>query len=126
MLNRILKPLLIAEFLLAVQVLFTLWSEVGGHYHLELMFWPWKLGLVLLAAGLIVAITAAIARTEEGRSLPRRVWVYAAILFATLAMAGVVTYYYHLNEPSDDEDDTTQQQPARYQTRQDFAPRTIG
>src|SRR6266567_5568266 len=129
--NRFLRPLLIAEFLLAVQVLFTLWSEVGGQYHLDLMFWPWKLGLNLVGATLIVAITASVARAEG--SLPRRVWIYLALLVATFAVAGVVTFYYHLNEPSDEDQDTGQQQQTRatsrrtpYQTRQEFWPRTIG
>src|SRR5882757_5451991 len=58
--NRLLRPLLIVEFLLAVQVLSSFWAQVGGQYHLELMFWPWKLGLNLLAATLIVAITACL------------------------------------------------------------------
>jgi hypothetical protein len=56
--KRLLRPFLIIEYLIAVQVLFTLWSEVGGQYHLDLMFWPWKLVLVLVAATLIVAMTA--------------------------------------------------------------------
>ena len=36
---------------------FTFWSQVGGQYHLDLMYWPWKPGLVWLRGGLIVAIT---------------------------------------------------------------------
>jgi hypothetical protein len=132
MLNRHLRPLLILEFLIAVQALFTCWSEVGGQYHLDLMFWPWKLGLTMAAATLIVAITACVARAEG--SLPRKVWVYAALLLATFAMAGLVTYYYHVNEPTDEEEDIPDQpalhhahlDQAGYQTRQEFWPRTIG
>jgi hypothetical protein len=111
--NRLLRPLLIVEFLLAVQVLSSFWAEVGGQYHLELMFWGWKFGLTLLGATLIVAITGCVARAES--SLPRRVWLYAGLLLATLAVAGVVTYYYHLNEPSDEEDGQ-QDQPAAQST----------
>lgn len=111
--NRLLRLLLITEFLIAVQVVLTFWSEVGGQYHLDLMFWPWKFGLSLLAAALIVAITAG-----------RRVRLAAALLILTLAAGGLVTYYYHVNEPSDQDEDY-QDQPTRYQTRQDFAPRTI-
>jgi hypothetical protein len=122
--KHLLRPLLIIEYLLAVQVVFTLWSEVGGQYHLDLMFWPWKLGLVLVAAALVVAITACAFRSET--SLPRLIWVYAVLLLATFAVAGVVTYYYHVNEPADDEQDTQQNQPALHQTRQEFWPRTIG
>jgi hypothetical protein len=118
--NRILRALLIVEFLLAVQVLSSFWAEVGGQYHLELMFWGWKLGLNLLAAALIVAITACVARAES--SLPRRLWIYAGLLLATLAVAGLVTYYYHLNEPSDDQDDGQQDQPATQSTTADVLP----
>ena len=112
--KRLLRPFLIFEFLIAIQVLFTLWSEVGGQYHLDLMFWPWKLGLNLLAASLIVAITACACGAES--SLPRRIWLYLALLVVTFAVAGVVTYYYHVNEPTDDEQDSEQDAPAFHRT----------
>jgi len=125
------RALLIAEFLLAIQVLFTLWSQVGGQYHLDLMYWPWKLGLSLAAASLIVAITACVATGSEtaGSSLPRRVWLLGLLLAATMVLAGAVTYYYHSNEPSDEEQDTQDQptlQQTHHHTRQEFCPRTIG
>ena len=56
--NRLLRPFLIVEFLIAIQAIFAFWSQVGGQYHLDLMFWPWKFGLSIAAASLIVAITA--------------------------------------------------------------------
>jgi len=118
--NRILRPLLIVEFLLAVQVLCSFWAEVGGQYHLELMFWAWKFGLNMVAAALIVAITACVARAES--SLPQRLWMYLGLLLATFAVAGLVTYYYHLNEPSDDQGDGQQDQPAAQSTTADALP----
>jgi hypothetical protein len=108
------------EFLFAVQVLSSFWAAVGGQYHLELMFWGWKLGLNLFAAMLIVAITACVATAES--SLPRRVWVYAGLLLATCVVAGMVTYYYHLNEPSDEENDLRQDQTAAQSTSADALP----
>src|SRR5579863_7861500 len=69
--NRFLRPLLIVEFLIALEAIFTLWSEVGGQYHLDLMFWPWKLGIGVASAGLVVAITANLVR-NDGR-ITRRV-----------------------------------------------------
>src|SRR5947209_5849817 len=109
--NRLHRPLLIVVFLIAVQVLCTFWSEVGGQYHLDLMFWPWKMGLILAAASLVTAITSATARA--GTSLPQKVWFYVAMLAITIAVAGVVTYYYHVNEPDTGEQDSDQQaQPA--------------
>ena len=72
----------------------------GGQYHLDLMFWPWKLGLSLLAAALVVALATG----SRGR-----MWIAGALLVATLATAGAVTYYYHLNEPVDEEGVTGEQ-----------------
>jgi hypothetical protein len=95
------RLLLILVFLIAIEVVFTFWSQVGGQYHLDLMFWPWKFGLSLAAAALITAITADLVRG-------RRVVLYAALLIATIVVAGAVTYYYHLHEPPDDDDDSDQ------------------
>lgn len=96
---RLLRLLFTIEFLLALQVIFTVWVQVGGQYHLELMFWPWKFGLSILAASLIVAISAG-----------RRVRMAAALLVLTIAAAGFITYYYHLNEPADQDQDYPDQQ----------------
>ena len=126
--TRFVRPILIAVFLLAVQVWLTFWSEVGGQYHLELMWWPWKFGLTAVVAGLIAAITGDLLRNDG--EVTRRATVYGALLFAAIVVAGVVTYYYHMNEPADDDtgDDQptatglirpdTGPLPASYQTRQ--------
>jgi glucan phosphoethanolaminetransferase (alkaline phosphatase superfamily) len=108
--NRLLRPLLIVEFLIALQTFYTLWSQVGGQYHLDLMFWPWKLGLGVAVATLIVAITASIIR-QDG-AITRRALTLASLLFVTLAIAGLVTYYYHLNEPVDQQEDD-EDEPAK-------------
>jgi hypothetical protein len=101
--TRILRPLLIIEFLIAIQAIFAVWSEVGGQYHLDLMFWPWKLGIGVASAGLIVAITASLVHNEG--KLTTRALTLCGFLIATLAVAGLVTYYYHLNEPADTDED---------------------
>jgi hypothetical protein len=126
-----LRALLIVEFLIAVQAIFTIWSQVGGQYHLDLMFWPWKLGLGLGAAGLIVAVTASLLHANGQFS--RRVLLLCSLLIAVFAVAGVVTYYYHLNEPvdqqeNDDEPTKLSKTLSRdtYQVRQALPPRTIG
>ena len=62
--STLIRPLLIVEFLIALEVVFTFWSQVGGQYHLDLLFWPWKVGLSLLTALLITAITAALVRSS--------------------------------------------------------------
>jgi len=99
----LLYPLLVFEFLLAVQVVFTFWSQVGGQYHLDLMFWPWKFGVSVMAAGLTTALTAELARADGARR--GRMILWFSVLTATVLVAGVVTYYYHLNEPPDDSQD---------------------
>jgi len=96
--NRLFRLLFVIEFLLALQVAIAFWSHVGGQYHLDLMFWPWKFGLSLLAAALVVAITAG-----------KHVRAAAALLILTIGLAGLVTYYYHLNEPSDEDEPADQQ-----------------
>jgi hypothetical protein len=104
--SRLIRPLLIFEFLIAIQVWLTFWSQAGGQYHLDLMFWPWKFGLTVAAAWLITAITSELIRAtpEKSGSLSRRAIVYAALLVAVTFAAGIVTYYYHVNEPSGDQD----------------------
>lgn len=103
---RLLRPLLIVEFLLALQVVFTCWSQIGGQYHLDLMFWPWKLGLSAAAALLTTGLTASLVRTDG--IVGKKAWLYGSLLLATIALAGIVTYYYHLHEPTDEDDQNDQ------------------
>jgi len=101
--KHLLRPLLIIEFLIALEATYTAWSEVGGQYHLDLMFWPWKLGVGLAAAWLITAITGNIVKNDG--EIRRRVAVYASLLCLVAATAGVVTWYYHMHEPVNQQDD---------------------
>ena len=101
--KHLLRPLLIVEFLIALEVVYTAWSEVGGQFHLDLMFWPWKLGIGVAAAWLITAITGHIVRNDG--AIRRGVIVYASLLCLVLATAGVVTWYYHMHEPADQQDE---------------------
>lgn len=101
--NRLLRPLLIVEFLIAIETVFTVWSQVGGQYHLDLMFWPWKLGISVASAALIVAITANLVRSDG--IVTRRTLFLCSFLITVLVVAGVVTWYYHLNEPADQDED---------------------
>lgn len=105
---KLLRPLLTVEFLIAIEAVFTFWSQVGGQYHLDLMYWPWKFGVSVAAALFITGITAALVRSEG--TVTKRVLLLGSLLLATIAVAGFVTYYYHLNEP-DDEDDQDDTQP---------------
>jgi hypothetical protein len=109
--NSLLRPFLILEFLVAIDAVYTLWSEVGGQVHLDLMFWPWKLVLGVGAAALITLITGQLAR-NDGR-LTRRALMFCSLLIALVLTAGVVTYYYHLNEPTEQDDDSDEDAPAQ-------------
>jgi len=108
--SRLLRPLLVFEFLIAVQVWLTFWSQVGGQYHLDLMFWPWKLGLTIVVAWLVCAFTADL--FQSGGTVSRRAVVYVSLLVITMIVAGVVTYYYHVNEPADDQNSDESQPTA--------------
>jgi hypothetical protein len=99
---RLIRTLLALEFLVAIEVWLTFWSEVAGQYDLDLMFWPWKFGLILAAAGLTVGLTAELLRAAP-RRFSRRATIYVAGLLLVMITAGAVTYYTWLNEPQDDD-----------------------
>jgi len=94
------------EFLIALIATYTVWSQVGGQGHLDLMAWYWKLGLGTAISFAAVKATAAAVngnRVWNGRTLR---WI--SIILALGLACGAVTYYYHLTEPPpDDEEDTT-------------------
>ncbi|MGD0363837.1 MAG: hypothetical protein ABSC93_23385 [Bryobacteraceae bacterium] len=91
------------EFLIAVIATYTLWSQVGGQYHLDLMAWYWKLSL---GVGLsFAAVKATSAAVSGPRAWNSRTLKWISIILALALAAGAITYYYHLTEPpSDDED----------------------
>jgi hypothetical protein len=93
------------EFMIAILTIFTLWSEVGGQGHLELLPWYVKLICVLGCAWCCVRYTAAI--VEQAAAWNRRSigWLVGIVLFG-IAMGGI-TYYYHLNEDQNDDADET-------------------
>lgn len=113
--NRLVRPFLVVVFLVALETTLTFWSQVGGQYHLDLMFWGWKFGLSVAAASLTTAIAGELARGAG--AVRRRAYFYFSSLLAVAAMAGVVTYYYHLHEPDDQQDqgdEPTQMTPTFY------------
>ena len=94
------------EFLVALIAILSLWSEIGGQGHLDLMPWHVKLACVLGLAWCCVRFTAGM--VEQNKVWTRRTiaW-FVAILLVGIAMGGI-TYYYHLHEePEDDDEDTT-------------------
>jgi hypothetical protein len=93
-------------FLIAVIACITLWGEVGGQGHLDLIPWYTKLVCILGWCWCCVGFTAGI--VEQKIFWTRRtIWWFTGIILLTIAMGGI-TYYYHLHEePDDGSDDTT-------------------
>lgn len=97
-----LRLVYIFEFLIAIPAVYTLWSQVGGQGHLDLMSWYWKLVLGLGGSWAIVRLTAAVVERERVWSLRTFAWILCVVAFA-LAMA-MITFYYHLHENPEDTD----------------------
>jgi len=89
----------VAEFLLAILVILTMWSEVGGQEHLDLMPWYDKLVPTVLVAFMIVRATRSAVQHERAWNARTVRWVAAA----TVVIAGMaaLTYYYHLQEDTE-------------------------
>ena len=92
-----------AEFLLALIAVWTLWSQVGGQGHLDLMPWYDKLGLSVALALVTVLGTISAVTRERAWNARTLVFLLMAVLIAT-AM-GVITYYYHVHEDDEGADD---------------------
>lgn len=95
------------EFLVALIAVITVWSEIGGQGHLDLMPWYTKLACVLVSSWCCVRLTAAMVEGKKAWNQRTAAW-FAALVLVGIVMAGI-TYYYHLHEESDqpDSDDTT-------------------
>ena len=91
----------IVEFLLAVPAVFTLWSQVGGQGHLDLMPWYWK--LLVGGGAALAAVRMTAAAVERDRAVNRRsaAW-FGCLLLLACAMAAL-TYWAHLQEPLDED-----------------------
>jgi hypothetical protein len=109
-LNPVLNPLWLRlayalEFFIALIAIITVWSEVGGEGHLDLMPWYVKLGCILGLAWCCVRFSASLVEQQRvwtGRAIG---WFVGILLFCLLM--GGITYYYHLHEEPDDGDEDT-------------------
>jgi hypothetical protein len=90
------------EFLLAVLVIFRLWSEIGGQGHLDLMPWYIKLVCGVSMACCCIRFTAGL--VEEPRAWNSRSARWLGGLIVIAMVMGGITYYYHLHEAQDDQD----------------------
>ncbi|MCX6621440.1 MAG: hypothetical protein NTY38_10230 [Acidobacteria bacterium] len=100
--QALLRLLLAVEFLLAILVVCTAWSQVGGQYHLDLMAWYWKLLFVPAVAFATVRATMAAMAGERTWNAKTVAWLITTL--ALLAMMGAVTYYHHVYEPAEEEE----------------------
>ncbi len=91
-----------ALFLIALIAVFTLWSQVGGQSHLDLMPWYLKLGLGAGAAFAVVKATAAAVTGSRTWNAGTLKWF--GILLLLLTGCGLASYYCHLYLESDEED----------------------
>ena len=104
--QALVRLLLALEFLLALVAVYTLWSQVGGQYHLDLMAWYWK--LLFGPALAYVTVRATMAAMAADRTWNTRTLAWLVTALALLALMGAVTYYYHVYEPAE-EDETDAQ-----------------
>ena len=92
-----------AEFLIALVSVFTVWSQVGGQGHLDIMDWYWKLGLGVAMSWAIVRGSAAAVEHDRAWNRSTVLWLLAVVLIAG-AMAAI-TVYYHMNENLEEQDE---------------------
>ncbi len=105
----ILRVAFAIEFLAALIATFTLWSQVGGQGHLDMMPWYWKLIFGVAVSFSAVKATAA-AAVEKERAWNPRTWKWLILTVFLLGACGLVTYYYHLNEPPEEDEEEEVQQ----------------
>jgi len=94
----------IAVFLLSLMAVFTLWSQVGGQGHLDLVPWSLKLALGVGAAYAITRASVAAVKGEHGWNSQSVKWTGLAL--AALFLCGMASFYAHNNlEDTGDEQD---------------------
>jgi hypothetical protein len=93
------------EFLIAVLAIFTVWSQVGGQGHLDLLPWYVKLSTALALAWSTIRFTSGLVEHPQKWNRHSGVWLGAILLLAI--MMASITYYYHLHEVPDETDEET-------------------
>jgi hypothetical protein len=103
--THFLRLVYVVEFLIAIMAVLSLWSQIGGQGHLDLMPWYLKLGLTgAMALVTVMGTSAAVSHPDP--------WNAKAIAFVILGLLvacamAAASYYYHIHENDDEDDDTT-------------------
>jgi len=111
----------VALFLIAVVAVFTLWSQVGGQSHLDLV--PWYLKLALCCGAASTTVMAAAATLESKQAWNLRTLRWLALTLVLLAGCGAASYYAHLFGETDEDDEDDQENAT---VGQIFVPPTPG
>lgn len=101
---KLLRIVYAFEFLVAMQSIFTAWSEIGGQGALDLMNWAWKLAFSILLAAAVVAFTASVVASEALWTLQTARWLTAIVLI--IVGMGIVTYFYTMQLDAGESDET--------------------
>jgi hypothetical protein len=103
--THFLRLVYVVEFLIAIMAVLSLWSQIGGQGHLDLM--PWYLKLALTGGMALVTVmgTAAAISHDDPWNAKAIAFIILGLLVAC-AMAAA-SYYYHLHENDDEGDDST-------------------
>ena len=122
----ILRLAYVTLFLIAVIAVFTLWSQVGGQGHLDLLPWHIKLALGAGAAFAIVKATAAALSNDRAWNVRTLRWL--ALLAALLVGCGLASYYacLYLEDDGDQQDEPAASAVARAGIRLDCHTREVG
>ena len=78
------------EFLIALIAVFTVWSQVGGQGHMDLLPWYIKLACSVSLAWCSVRFTAALVEHEKAWNQHTMVW-FTGIIIVVVAMGGLPT-----------------------------------
>lgn len=92
----------LVEFLFAIDVVYNVWAQAGGQWHLDLMPWFWKLGCGLSFSACVVGFTAAITQSEQFWTKRSQAWMAGIVV--TLGLMAGLTAYYHSQESQDEPD----------------------